>query len=103
MAGKPAATERFVTSLLERGSLPPDDWKAPAAPFAGIIDTFDLADERMEVDDKAVTEKKTEAALPPTGAPTEPIVVEEEAEPVAGPSNARWVSKAITHHLIKLL
>ena len=35
------------------------------------------------------TKKKTEA--PPTGAPTEPIVVEEDPEPVAGPSNTRRV------------
>ena len=92
MAGKPAATERFVTSLLERGSLPPDDWKAP--PAAGLNDAFVgavAADDKMNV--KAVNENQTGAALPPTGAPTEPIVVEEEAEPVAGPSNARYFSK----------
>ena len=33
MAGRPAATERFVTSLLERGSLPPDDWKPGQVPY----------------------------------------------------------------------
>ena len=95
MAGKPAATERFVTSLLERGSLPPDDWKAPPpAPAAGLNDAFVgvvAADDNMDV--KAVNENQTGAALPPTGAPTEPIVVEEETEPVAGPSNARYFSK----------
>ena len=92
MAGKPAATERFVTSLLERGSLPPDDWKAPPpAPAAGLNDAFVGA--AAAEDKMAVNENQTGAALPPTGAPTEPIVVEEEAEPVAGPSNARYFSK----------
>ena len=45
----------------------------------------------MDVDQMfEAVEKKTEAP-PPTGASTEPIVVEEEeAEPVAGPSNTRY-------------
>ena len=40
---------------------------------------------------EAVQERKKKTEAPtPTGAPTEPIVVEEEeAEPVAGPSNTR--------------
>ena len=102
LAGKPAATERFVTSLLERGSLPPEDWKpGPKLPPVGHNGAFVTEEntagatggaEKMDTDYDWMLDtpekKKTEAAAP-TGAATEPIVVEEEPEPVAGPSNAR--------------
>ena len=52
LAGKPAATDRFVTGLLERGSRPPEDWKpAVAAPPVVPSGGTAVEGEGMEVDE----------------------------------------------------
>ena len=80
LAGKPAATERFINGLLEGGSLPPEDWRAgQKVPL--------IATEETTVN----------------GSKTEPILIE-ETEPVAGPSHTRVETdeEKIEHHFTVL-
>lgn len=78
LAGKPAATERFVTSLLERGSRPPEDWRVEQkVPLATT--------EEISAD---LNRRMVQYVMNNNEATTKPIVIV-ETEPVAGPSHTR--------------
>ena len=78
LAGKPAATERFVTSLLKCGSRPPEDWRVEQkVPLATT--------EEISAD---LNRRMVQYVMNNNEATTKPIVIA-ETEPVAGPSHTR--------------